>query len=91
MSLTINAFPVGICRFQNAEAVPGVASGQLLCGRVVLFLTRGGFQPTGTLNLSLPAAGGEARSVEGQVQQLLHDAQDPEKLSRMYVGWASWV
>ena len=54
-------------------------------------LTRGAFQPTGTLILSLPAAGGEARSVEGQVQQLLHDAQDPEKLSRMYVGWASWV
>ena len=37
------------------------------------------------------AGEGEARSVEGQVQQLLHDAQDHEKLSRMYVGWASWV
>ena len=54
-------------------------------------LTQDGFQPTGTLILSLRAAGGEARSIEGQVQQLLHDAQDPEKLSRMYVGWASWV
>ena len=40
---------------------------------------------------ALAAGEGEARSVEGQVQQLLHDAQDPEKLSRMYVGWASWV
>jgi len=34
---------------------------------------------------------GEIRSVEGQVQQLLHDAQDEEKLSKMYHGWAAWV
>ncbi|GAX72620.1 hypothetical protein CEUSTIGMA_g76.t1 [Chlamydomonas eustigma] len=34
---------------------------------------------------------GGPRSVEGQVAQLLHDAQDPEKLSRMYVGWAAWL
>ena len=34
---------------------------------------------------------GEARGVEGQVQQLLHDAQDPDKLCRMYVGWAAWL
>ena len=40
---------------------------------------------------TVAAGEGEARSVEGHVQQLLHDAQDPEKLSRMYVGWASWV
>ena len=34
---------------------------------------------------------GGPRSVEGQVAQLLVDAQDPEKLSRMYAGWAAWV
>jgi len=34
---------------------------------------------------------GAARGVEGQVQQLLQDAQDPANLGRMYVGWASWV
>ncbi|KAL4452130.1 hypothetical protein ABPG75_007792 [Micractinium tetrahymenae] len=33
---------------------------------------------------------GEARGVEGQVQQLLADAQDPDKLSRMYIGWQAW-
>ena len=37
------------------------------------------------------AGEGEARSVEGQVQQLLLDAQDPDKLCRMYVGWAAWL
>lgn len=35
--------------------------------------------------------GSELRSVEGQVQQLLQDAQDPEKLCAMYPGWAPWV
>ena len=35
--------------------------------------------------------GSELRSIEGQVQQLLQDAQDPEKLCAMYPGWASWV
>jgi ataxia telangiectasia mutated family protein len=34
---------------------------------------------------------GEARGVEGQVQQLLHDAQDPDNLCRMYCGWAAWL
>ena len=34
---------------------------------------------------------GEIRSVEGQVQQLLHDAQDEDNLSMMYHGWAAWV
>ena len=34
---------------------------------------------------------GEILSVEGQVQQLLHDAQDEENLSKMYHGWAAWV
>ncbi len=29
--------------------------------------------------------------MEGQVQQLLTDAQDPENLSKMYVGWAAWM
>ena len=43
------------------------------------------------VNAALAAGEGEARSVEGQVQQLLHDAQDPEKLCRKYIGWASWV
>jgi len=33
---------------------------------------------------------GEPRGVEGQVQQLLADAQDPGNLARMYYGWASW-
>ena len=33
---------------------------------------------------------GEARGVEGQVQQLLADAQDPDKLSRHYIGWQAW-
>lgn len=37
-----------------------------------------------------PAGEGEARGVEGQVQQLLADAQDPDKLSRMYIGWQAW-
>ena len=35
--------------------------------------------------------GSELRSVEGQVQQLLQDAQDPEKLCAMYPGWAPWL
>jgi hypothetical protein len=34
---------------------------------------------------------GEAKSVEGQVQQLLQEAQDPDRLCRMFVGWASWL
>ena len=28
--------------------------------------------------------------MEGQVQQLLQDAQDRDKLCRMYVGWQAW-
>ena len=35
--------------------------------------------------------GGEPRSVEGQVQQLIQDARDPDKLCRMYFGWAAWA
>ncbi len=39
-----------------------------------------------------PRAGeGEARSVEGQVQALLQEAADPDRLCRMYVGWAPWL
>lgn len=34
---------------------------------------------------------GELRSIQGQVQQLLHDAQDPYRLATMYPGWAAWV
>jgi hypothetical protein len=34
---------------------------------------------------------GELRSIQGQVQQLLHDAQDPYRLASMYPGWAAWV
>jgi ataxia telangiectasia mutated family protein len=33
----------------------------------------------------------EPRSVEGQVQQLIQDARDPDKLCRLFVGWAPWV
>lgn len=33
---------------------------------------------------------GEVRGVEGQVQQLLVDAQDGDKLVKMFVGWAPW-
>lgn len=36
------------------------------------------------------AGEGEARGVEGQVQQLLADAQDSDKLSKMYIGWQAW-
>jgi ataxia telangiectasia mutated family protein len=35
--------------------------------------------------------GSELRSVEGQVQQLLQDAQDQDKLCAMYPGWAPWL
>jgi ataxia telangiectasia mutated family protein len=34
---------------------------------------------------------GELRSIEGQVQQLIQDARDPDKLCRLYPGWAAWV
>lgn len=37
------------------------------------------------------AGEGEARGVEGQVQQLLQDATDPDNLCKMYAGWASWL
>lgn len=37
------------------------------------------------------AGDGEAKSVEGQVQQLLQAAQDPENLCRMYVGWGPFL
>jgi serine-protein kinase ATM len=29
--------------------------------------------------------------VEGQVQQLLQEAQDPDKLCKMFVGWSAWL
>lgn len=35
--------------------------------------------------------GGVALSVEAQVGLLLQAAQDPDKLSRMFVGWAPWM
>ncbi|GAB2269841.1 hypothetical protein Dimus_004759 [Dionaea muscipula] len=34
---------------------------------------------------------GEMRSVHGQVQQLIQDAIDPERLSHMFPGWGSWM
>ena len=37
------------------------------------------------------AGEGAPRGVEGQVQQLLQDAQDPANLCRMYAGWAAWL
>ena len=35
--------------------------------------------------------GAELRTVAGQVQQLLQDAQDPDLLCALYPGWAPWV
>ena len=40
---------------------------------------------------SLGAGQGESRGIKGQVQQLLQDAQDPDKLCKMYVGWSAWL
>ncbi len=34
---------------------------------------------------------GELRSLEGQVQQLIQDAQDPFRLSVMFPGWGAWL
>ncbi|KAM4115239.1 hypothetical protein ACJW30_04G133500 [Castanea mollissima] len=34
---------------------------------------------------------GEMRSVRGQVQQLIQDAIDPERLCHMYPGWGAWL
>ncbi|KAK3035322.1 hypothetical protein RJ639_034030 [Escallonia herrerae] len=34
---------------------------------------------------------GEMRSVHGQVQQLIQDAIDPDRLSQMFPGWGSWM
>ncbi|KAK9814933.1 hypothetical protein WJX73_002395 [Symbiochloris irregularis] len=34
---------------------------------------------------------GEARGLEGQVQQLFNDAQDPNLLCKMFAGWAPWL
>ena len=34
---------------------------------------------------------GEALSVEGQVEILINEAKDPERLCRMFPGWAPWV
>ncbi|KAJ4840216.1 hypothetical protein Tsubulata_002970 [Turnera subulata] len=34
---------------------------------------------------------GELRSVQGQVQQLIQDAIDPERLCQMFPGWGAWL
>jgi len=34
---------------------------------------------------------GEAPSIEGQVKQLINEAQDADRLCRMFPGWAPWV
>lgn len=34
---------------------------------------------------------GEMRSVHGQVQQLIQDAIDPDRLCEMFPGWGSWM
>ncbi|KAB2013879.1 hypothetical protein ES319_D09G187000v1 [Gossypium barbadense] len=34
---------------------------------------------------------GEMRSVHGQVQQLIQDAIDPERLCQMFPGWGAWM
>ena len=34
---------------------------------------------------------GERKSVQGQVQQLLREAQDPDNLSILYCGWGPWL
>ncbi|XP_077244126.1 serine/Threonine-kinase ATM-like protein isoform X2 [Tasmannia lanceolata] len=34
---------------------------------------------------------GEMRSVQGQVQQLIQDAIDTERLCHMYPGWGAWL
>ncbi|XP_034925984.1 serine/threonine-protein kinase ATM isoform X2 [Populus alba] len=34
---------------------------------------------------------GELRSVHGQVQQLIQDAIDPERLCQMFAGWGAWM
>ena len=41
----------------------------------------------------LDASGGDGAplSVEAQVRVLLHEATDPGRLCRMYVGWAPWL
>ncbi|XP_048138242.1 serine/threonine-protein kinase ATM isoform X3 [Rhodamnia argentea] len=34
---------------------------------------------------------GERRSVHGQVQQLIQDAIDPDRLCQLYPGWGAWL
>lgn len=34
---------------------------------------------------------GEMRSVHGQVQQLIQDAIDPDRLCQLYPGWGAWL
>ncbi|KAA8540818.1 hypothetical protein F0562_024781 [Nyssa sinensis] len=34
---------------------------------------------------------GEMRSVHGQVQQLIQDAIDPDRLCHLYPGWGAWL
>ena len=48
--------------------------------------------PRGRLTEDMLCTGqGESRGIKGQVQQLLQDAQDPDKLCKMYVGWSAWL
>nr|XP_029123739.1 serine/threonine-protein kinase ATM isoform X3 [Elaeis guineensis] len=35
--------------------------------------------------------GGEMRSVQGQVQQLIQDATDTDRLCQMFPGWGAWL
>ena len=39
----------------------------------------------------LDGGDGAARGVGAQVRALARDAADPDKLARMYVGWAAWL
>ena len=34
---------------------------------------------------------GETLSVHGQINQLIQEAQDPDRLCKMFPGWAPWV
>jgi len=34
---------------------------------------------------------GESLSIQGQVNQLINEATDPERLCKLFPGWAPWV
>ena len=82
------------CSIIKAEAEPlwheyyrnqsGLESHTTVCQCVLVFLSHLEYG-------ALHAGEGEARSPEGQVKQLLQDAQNPHNLSRMYLGWAPWL